>query len=221
MNKNIRGFLMVVMLFITVFGTQLNGQTEYAVMVREPGTKKTYYGDGGTSKGSHKYRYFCVCEVDFSDSFQRSLAVCGVLEAKKSGSSYVFSPNSNRNPLYSGTSYLLDIGKGSFMEMSVLAATDPEETVLYFPQGKASNVQLVSGGSYRKMATRLTSPFGFGVNTYDQTAMNATAITITLDADLSRRLNAQNPSNVEDAGDKLITILEGLGWMNLGYDQLN
>ena len=51
--------------------------------------------------------------------------------------------------------------------------------------------------------------------------MNATAITITLDADLSRRLNAQNPSNVEDAGDKLITILEGLGWMNLGYDQLN
>jgi hypothetical protein len=105
--------------------------------------------------------------------------------------------------------------------MSVLSSTDPEETVWYFPQGKASNVQLVSGGSYRKMATRLTSSFGFGVDTYDQTAMNATAITITLDADLSRRLNAQNPSNVDDAGDKLITILEGLGWTNLGYDQLN
>jgi len=221
MKMNIRIVSIVATLFITVFGAHLNAQTEYAVVVREPGTKKAYYGGGGTSKGSHKYRYFCVCEVDFSDSFQRSLAICGVLEAKKSGSSYVFSPNSNRNPLYSGTSYLLDIGKGSFMEMSVLAATDPEETVWYFPQGKASNVQLVSGGSYRKMATKLTSPFGFGVNTYDQRAMNATAIAITLDADLSRRLNAQNPGNVEDAGDKLITILEGLGWTNLGYDQLN
>ena len=220
MKTNIRIFLMLTTLFITAFGTHLNGQTEYAVMIREPGTKKTYYGDGGTSKGSHKYRYFCVCEVDFSDSFQRSLAVCGVLEAKKNGSRYVFSPVSDRNPLYSGTSYLLDIGKGNFMEMLALSASDPEETVWYFPQGKASNVQLVSGGSFRKMATRLTSPFGFGVNTYDQTAMNATAITITLDADLSRRLNAPNPGNVPAAGDKLIAILEGLGWLNLGFDQL-
>jgi len=217
---NIRSFLMLATLFITVFGAHLNGQTEYAVIVREPGAKKTYYGDGGTSKGSHKYRAFGVCQVDFSNSFERSLTVCGVLEAKKSGSSYVFSPVSDRT-IYSGTSYLLDIGKGSFMEMSVLAATDPEETVWYFPQGKASNVQLVNGGSYRKMATRLTSPFGFGVNTYDQTAMNATAITITLDADLSRRLNARNPGNVQDAGDKLISILEGIGWVNLGYDQLD
>jgi hypothetical protein len=221
MKMNIRIVSIIATLFITVFGTHLNAQTEYAVIVREPGTKKTYYGDGGTSKGSHKYRLFGVCQIDFSNSFQRSLAVLGILEAKKSGSSYVFSPFSDQHSLYSGTSYLLDIGKGSFMEMSVLSSTDPEETVWYFPQGKASNVQLVSGGSYRKMATRLTSPFGFGVNTYDQTAMNATAIAITLDLDLSRRLNAQNPSNVDDAGDKLITILEGLGWTNLGYDQLN
>ena len=106
------------------------------------------------------------------------------------------------------------------MEMLALSASDPEETAWYFPQGKASNVQLVSGGSYRKMATRLTSPFGFGVYTYGQMAMNATAITFTLDADLSRRLNAQNPGNVQDAGDKLIAILEGLGWLNLGFDQL-
>ena len=221
MKMNIRIVSIIATLFITVFGAHLNAQTEYAVIVREPGTKKTYYGDGGTSKGSHRYRSFGVCQIDFSNSFQRSLAVLGILGAKKSGSSHVFSPFSDRNPLYSGTSYLLDIGKGSFMEMSVLSSTDPEETVWYFPQGKASNVQLVSGGSYRKMATRLTSPFAFGVNTYDQTAMNATAITITLDADLSRRVNAQNPGNVGDAGDKLITILEGLGWTNLGYDELN
>jgi len=189
-------------------------------MVREPGTKKTYYGNGGTSKGSHKNRLFCVCQIDFSNSFQRSLAVSGVLAGKKTGSRHVFSPYSNRNPLYSGTSYLLDIGKGNFMEMLALSASDPEETVWYFPQGKASNVQLVIGSSYRKMATRLTSPFGFGVDTYDQRAMNATAITFTLDGDLSRRLNARNPGNVQDAGDKLIAILEGLGWLNLGFDQL-
>jgi hypothetical protein len=220
MKMNIQIFSIITTLFITVFGAHLNGQTEYAVMVREPGTKKTYYGDGGIGKGSHRYRSFCVCQIDFSDSFQRSLAVCGVLGAKKNGSRHVFSPVSDRNPLYSGTSYLLDIGKGNFMEMLALSASDPEETAWYFPQGKASNVQLVSGGSYRKMATRLTSPFGFGVYPYGQMAMNATAITFTLDADLSRRLNAQNPGNVQDAGDKLIAILEGLGWLNLGYDQL-
>jgi hypothetical protein len=220
MKMNIRIFSILATLFITVFGAHLNGQTEYAVMVRERGTKKTYYGDGGTSKGSHKNRLFCVNQIDFTDSFQRSLAVSGVLAAKKTGSRHVFSPYSDRNPLYSGTSYLLDIGKGTFMEMLALSASDPEETAWYFPQGKASNVQLVSGGSSRKMATRLTSPFGFGVDTYGQTAMNATAITFTLDADLSRRLNAQNPGNVQDAGDKLIAILESLGWLNLGFDQL-
>lgn len=197
---------------------KLSAQVEYAVMVREAGTKKTFYGGGTTSRDSHKTRLFAVSRIDFSNSFARTFTLRGICHVKKSGRATVFSPFSNTDPEYTGTSYLVSAGKSGLMDMMVVTADDPNETVWYFPQGKASVTTLSTGGANRLMSLRATSPFAFLVDTGEQIVGTATGLVITLDPSLSRELNALAPSNLDDAGSDLITLLTGKGWVNQGFD---
>lgn len=196
----------------------LPAQVEYGVMVREAGTRKTFYGGGATSKESHSNRLFAVIRIDFSDSFARDFTLRGICHVKKSGRTMVFSPFSNTDPEYTGTSYLVNAGRSGLMDMMVVTANDPTETVWYFPQGKASSVSLSSGGANRSMALRATSPFAFLVDASEEIVGNAVGLVITLDPALSRDLNARSPADLNEAGSDLIDILEGKGWINQGFD---
>jgi len=194
-------------------------QTEWAVIIREAGTKKTYYGDGTTATAKHTSRLFGVSTIDFSDSFARPITFRAVLHAKKDGNKNVFAPRPLADePEYQGTSWLLNAGKTGWMDMQALVSQDPAFPLWIFPQGKASSVQLVTGGALRSLALKYTSPFAFGVKTDEEIALNATAGVITLDPSLSRELNALSPSNYLDARDKLINLLLSKGWINKGED---
>jgi hypothetical protein len=198
--------------------TELAAQTEYAVMVREAGTRKTFYGGGTTSRGSHNSRMFIVCRIDFSNPFARTITLRGICHVKKSGRTTIFSPFSNTDPEYTGTSYLVDAGKSGLMDMMVVTANDSDEKAWYFPQGKASVTTLSTGGANRLMALRATLPPAFSVDTNEQIVEIATGMVITLDPSLSRELNALSPSDLIDAGSDLISLLTGKGWINQGFD---
>lgn len=193
-------------------------QVEYAVMVREAGTRKTFFGGGATFKDTHTNRLYYVSRIDFSNPFARAFTTRGILHAKKSGRTMAFSPFSNTEPEYAGTSYLVNAGRSGLMDMMVVTADQPSETTWLFPQGKASAVTLRDGGATRFLALRAISPFGFLVDTVEQIVGNATGFLFTLDPALSRRLNARNPSDLEDAGGELIDLLEESGWINQGFD---
>jgi hypothetical protein len=197
--------------------SELAAQTEYAVMVREAGTKKTFYGGGTTSRDSHKSRLFAVCRIDFSNPFARTITFRGICHVKKSGRTTIFSPVSNPREL-TGTSYLVDAGKSGLMDMMVVTANDSGEKAWYFPQGKASVTTLSTGGANRLMALRATLPPAFSVDTNEQIVEIATGTVVTLDPSLSRELNALSPSDLIDAGSDLISLLTGKGWINQGFD---
>jgi len=199
---------------------ELAAQTEYAVIIREAGTKKTYFGDGGTSKETHDSRLFGVAKINFADSFAREIEFRGVLHARKVGNQFFFAPR----PLadedeYHGTSYLVNGGpRAGILDMQTLMAQDPQKPVWFFPQGKAGPVQLVNSGSFRQLATRSVSTFAFGCDIGENVAMNATGVIVTLDPALSRQLNALSPAGLVDAGTKLISLLTAKGWINAGED---
>lgn len=218
MKKTCGSVLLFLAALFVVLPNKLSAQVEYAVMVREAGTKKTFYGGGTTSRDYHKTRLFAVSRIDFSNSFARTFTLRGICHVKKSGPVTVFSPFSNTDPEYTGTSYLVNAGKSGLMDMMVVTADDPNETVWYFPQGKASVTTLSTGAANRLMSLRATSPFAFLVDTGEQIVGTATGLVITLDPPLSRRLNARNPADLNDAGDKLIDLLEESGWTNQGLD---
>ena len=211
-------------LFITAglclgLGTsELAAQTEYAVYIREAGGRKTYFGGGQARNATHTSRYFGIARIEFSGSFERPFTFVGILHAKKQGRVNVFAPFSDRDPTYTGVSYLADIGRGSRMESMVFTVDDPNKKVYLFPQGRASSVQLVTNGASRMMALRMVAPFAFWVEPSAQRFINQLAGVVTLDPVLSRGLNARNPTDLEDAGDKLITLLEERGWQNQGLD---
>ena len=207
--------------FLLCFASVVPGfaQTEWAVMIREAGTKKTYYGGGQTSAATHKTRLFGVSTIDFSDSFERPITFRAVLHAKKNGKNNVFAPRPMADePEYQGSSWLLNAGKAGLMDMQALVSQDPNFPLWIFPQGKTSSVQLVSGGAFRSLALRYTSPFAFGVKIDEEIALNATAGVLTLDPALSRELNALSPSDYLDARAKLINLLLSKGWINVGED---
>jgi hypothetical protein len=205
-------------LCLTLLATgSLFAQTEWAVMIREAGTKKTYYGDGRTATATHDSRLFGVSTIDFSDSFARPATFRAVLHAKKDGKKNVFAPRPLADePEYQGTSWLLNAGKTGWMDMQALVSQDPAFPLWIFPQGKASSVQLVTDGALRSVALRYASPFAFGVKTDEEIAVNAAGFVLTLDPALSRELNALSPSDYLDARNKLINLLLSKGWINKG-----
>lgn len=212
--------LVLALLFFAGLGTDLSAQTEYAVMIREAGTKKVYYGAGQTSKTTHSSRLFGVSTIDFSDPFERPITFRAVLHAKRSGKAFVFAPRPLADePEYQGTSYLVDAGaKAGRWDMQALVSQDPNFPLWIFPQGKTTSVQLVNGGVFRALALKYSSPFAFGVKEDEQIAINATAGVLTLDPALSRELNALAPANFVDARQKLINLLTSKGWVNWGED---
>ena len=208
---------LVALVWLAGTGT-LPAQIEYAVLIREPKTRKTYFGEGTVRNGTHDSRLFGVSRIDFANPSGRTFTFQGILHAKKQGRVHVFSSFSDRNPTYTGLSYLLDVGRGKRTESLVLTANDPDEKTWLFPQGTASSVQLVTGGTARTMATKLVSSFGFAIDPLRPLAGNYFGMTVTLDPALSRRLNARSPADLTDAGNKLITLLVEDGWQDRGFD---
>jgi len=205
--------------FCLGFGaTELAAQTEYAVYIREAGGRKTYFGGGQARNATHTSRLFGIARIEFAGAFERPFTFRGILHAKKQGRANVFAPFSDRDPTYTGVSYLADIGRGSRMESMVFTVDEPNKKVWLFPQGRASSVQLVTNGANRLMALRMVAPFAFWVEPSAQRFVNQLAGVVTLDPVLSRGLNARNPADLEDAGDKLITLLEERDWQNQGLD---
>jgi len=214
------GFALIpgLIFFCLLLPGRLVAQTEYAVIIREAGTKKTYFGNGGTSKETHTSRLFGVAKINFADSFARGIEFRGVLHARKVGKQFFFAPR----PLadedeWHGTSYLVNGGpRTGILDMQALMAQDPQRPVWLFPQGKAGPVQLVNSGSFRQLATRSVSRFAFGCDIGENVAINATGTILTLDPALSRELNALSPTGLIDAGTKLISLLTAKGWINAG-----
>ena len=208
----------VIALVLSLGAGELPAQTEYAVYIREAGGRKTYFGEGQARNATHTSRLFGIARIEFSGAFERPFTFLGILHAKKQGRANVFAPFSDRDPVYAGVSYLADIGRGSRMESLVLSVDEPNKKVWLFPQGRASAVQLVANGASRMMALRMVAPFAFWVEPAEQTFVNQLAGVVILDPALSRRLNARSPTNLGDAGDKLITLLSEDGWQNRGFD---
>lgn len=223
-NKNMnRAFIALIPLlvgFSVGVPSLLPAQTEYAVIVREAGTRKTYVGDGTTTKDSHDSRLFGVARIDFSNAFARAIGYRAVLHARKIGRQNIFAPRPLADePEYLGTSYLLNGGgRTGLLDMQVFVSQDPLRPAWIFPQGKAVPVQLVNAGTTRLMALRSTSPFAWGLAVAEEVAVNANGIVFTLEAALSRELNALSPGSLLDARTKLINLLSGKGWVNAGED---
>lgn len=196
----------------------LPAQIEYAVYIREAGGRSNTFGEGSVRNKIDSSREFGIARIDFSSGFERPFTFQGVLNAKKKGRANLFAPFSDREPTFSGVSYLADIGGGKRMESLVFMADTPDKKAWYFPQGRASAIQLVTNGANRMMALRMVAPFAFWVRPSKQTTVNQLGAVVALDAALSRRLNARSPADLTDAGDKLITLLSEDGWQNLGPD---
>lgn len=211
---------LAVTLFVFSGASHLFGETDYAVIIREPGTKKTYVGDGSTIRGSHDSRLFGVAAIDFSDFWERSIQYRAVLHARKTGKQMRFAPRPLvDSPVYSGTSFLVDAGgRTGYMDLQTFASEDPQKPAWVFPQGKASLVQLKPAGPDRWMALRSTSPCGFGIDIGERIAVQSTGMVFTLETGFSRELNALSPSDLLDARAKLIELLISKGWLNDGED---
>lgn len=218
MARFLQVFLVSATFGLGLGASELDAQTEYAVYFREAGGRKTYFGQGRSRNDTHTSRLYGVARIEFTDAFARPFTFLGILHAKKQGRGNIFAPFSDREPTYSGVSYLADIGGGKRMESMVFTVDEPDKKAWLFPQGRASPLQLVTNGSNRMMALRMVAPFAFWVEPSAQTFVNQPGGVVILDPVLSRGLNARNPADLEDAGDKLITLLEENNWQNRGLD---